>query len=200
MALRIKSRWPERRRSAVSDEVLAENGTALAFISWRLALEYARNIHGEGFDYASDRERVGVITEYVAFFIQCADRLAHARLADEERAVFIRALATGLVEQVQDNLTDLAGPADYRNPFIALLNQRGADYSGLGFDQAPGYDFLRYFGQTILGLMGETQTNRWVIDQIMDIDGPGSFEKFRGALANLLDTSLADRPAPGADA
>lgn len=188
MALRIKSRWPKRRLNTVTDEMLAENAVALAFIAWRMSLEYARNLHGEGFDYLSDHERIGVITEYVAFFVQCADRLVHERLNARQRSVFVNALGARLADQIDDNLNDIAGPGAYRQPFIALLNRRLADYATLTFTDEPGYDNLRYFGKSILALMGESQTNRWVIDQIMDIDGPQAFEKLSDALKNLLES------------
>ena len=39
---------------------------ALAFIVWRLSLENAKELHREGFEYDSDRERVGMISEFCA--------------------------------------------------------------------------------------------------------------------------------------
>ena len=53
----------------------------------------------------------------------------------------------------------------------------------------PGFDARRYFGRQVLDLMGETQTNRWVIDQIMQLDAPELYEKLRDAHANLFGLS-----------
>jgi hypothetical protein len=119
--------------------------------------------------------------------VQVTDRLAYRTLSDEDREAFVNALARRLADQVEDNLTDLFGPRDYRGPFIETLNERLADYSELSFvDDRPGYDFLRYFGSRILKIMGETQTNRWVIDQVMDRSGPEAVRHLSKSLANLL--------------
>jgi hypothetical protein len=198
MVLRIKSRWPANKRNAVSAAMLHENAGALAFIAWRLALEHARNLHGEGFDYLSDHERIGVITEFCAFIVSCTDRLTFARLDTTGRETFINALALRIGDQIQDNLTDLAGAGNYHTPFVALLNQRLADYAHLSFEDEPGFDFLRYLGAQVLTLMGETQTNRWVIDQVMSIDGPEVFDKLTGAVANLFDTGQTEPDNPAA--
>jgi len=39
-------------------------------------------------------------------------------------------------------------------------------------DERPGYPALRYLGHQVLEIMGDDQVNRWVIDQIVEIDGP----------------------------
>lgn len=188
LALRIKSKWHASGRNQPTSKGLEDNAGALAFITWRVSLEGAKKLHGEGFDYLSDKERIGVISEFVAFLVQSADRLVFEFLNDDARQTFINALGQRLADQVQDNLTDIAGPGNYRAPFIALLNERLAAYSELTFEnREPGFDFIRHFGYQVLKLMGETQTNRWVIDQIMEIDGPEAFEKLRSALHNLFE-------------
>lgn len=179
---RIKSSWRDDR-----DRSLEEVAGALAYITWKIALESAKDLHGEGYDYQSDPQRVAVIAEFVAFLVQSTDRLVYGSMSDEDREAFVNALARRLADQVQDNLTDLFGPGDYRSAFIETLNERLADYSELTFaDDRPGYDFLRYFGSRVLKIMGETQTNRWVIDQIMDRSGPEAVKHLSKSLANLL--------------
>ena len=83
MAIRIKSKWHHSERNEAKRKGFADSAGALAFIVWRLSVEHAREIHREGFDYASDRERIRVISEYCAFAVQLADRLAHRRIDDE---------------------------------------------------------------------------------------------------------------------
>jgi hypothetical protein len=88
---------------------------------------------------------------------------------------------------MQENMEDIVGPGNYRPPFIAMLNERLADYSGLSFENGePGFDFVRYFGDRILKVMGENQTNRWVFDQITQIEAPEIAEKLSRSLGNLF--------------
>ncbi len=188
MALkRIKSTWHRPNPEQAADKSLEEIAGALAFITWRIALDGAKELHGEGYFYTSDQQRVAVIAEFVAFLIQVADRVVYGMLEDNERKVFVNALAQRLAGQVQDNLTDLFGPGDYAGAFIATLNERLADYSEFSFAEgSPGYDFLRYFGGRILKIMGEDQTNRWVIDQIMERSAPEAIVQLNKSIANLF--------------
>ena len=186
MAIRIKSRWHVSSRNQSRPKYLDDHASALAFIAWRLSLEGARELHGEGYDYLGDHERIAVITEFAAFLLQCVDRQAYGRLQDRSREYLINALAHRLAEQMQDNLTDIAGPGNYRAPFITTLNEILAEYGRTAFaDDGPEFDNLRVFGANVLNIMGETQTNRWVIDQIMQVDGPDVYEKIRDAYNNL---------------
>lgn len=184
MALRIKSRWwnDEAERS------LSEIASALAFISWRVATEKAIHLHTERFVYRDDRQRLDVICEYLVYLVQIADRLVHARLGEQERRALITALARKLIEHVQDNSTDLLGPADYGNPFIDLLNRRSDEYADFSLaDDGPSYPFLRHLGFEIQALMGDRDENRWVIDQVMDKDGWDAYKQFSRALENLFE-------------
>lgn len=187
VAIRIKSTWHHSQRNKPSRKSLEDNASALAFITWRLSLEGAKKLHGEGFNYLTDKERVGVISEFVAFLVHSADRLVYGQLDDEDRERFINAFAQQLASQMQDNLVDIAGPGNYRRAFITLLNERLAGYATQTFRNGePGYDFLRYFGSQVLKIMGEDQTNRWVIDQIMDIQAPETFQQLKKSMANLF--------------
>ena len=51
MAVRIKSKWTEKSRAKLDEDLVKENAQALAFIYWRVALDYAKNLHGENFIY-----------------------------------------------------------------------------------------------------------------------------------------------------
>lgn len=185
---RIKSTWHESDRNQSADRSLDEDvASALAFIIWRIALESAKDLHRERFDYGSDQQRAAVIAEFVAFLVQSTDRLTFEQLEDDERRALINGLGRKLADHFQDNLTDLFGAGDYQAPFIATLNERMADYSEFSFSKGePGYDFLRYFGDRVLKIMGDSQTNRWVIDQIMEQAGPEAIKHLRNNLPNLL--------------
>ncbi len=204
MAIRIKSHWS----NAGTERALPEIAGALAFIAWRIALDKAINLHCERFVYRDDAQRMGVIGEYLAFLIQVADRLAYARPPhpdggadqapdndqnadadpDTERLALITCLARKVVEHVQDNSQDLLGPGDYGGPFIALLNERSAEYAQYQLDtDGPSYAFLRHLGYEVQGLMGAGQENRWVIDQVMDKDGWDAYRSFVKAFRDLFD-------------
>lgn len=184
MALRIKSRW----HGDGASKSMEEKAGALAFIIWRIALHDAKQLHGEGYVYESDSQRVTVIAEFLAFLLHLADRIAHGFLEDAGRTHLITALGRGLAGHVQDNLTDLFGPGDYQESFIATLNERLSDYAELSYDEegGPSYGIYRYFGERVMSAMGPAFTNRWVIDQVMDIQGPEAYEKFKKAMLELF--------------
>ena len=173
---RIKDRWhnstPEdAERSILDEKTLEDQASALAFIIWRLALNGAINLHAEDFRYDGDKQRISVISEFLAFQIQHIDRLGYVFLDNTSRQHLLEALCVRIAELMQDNLSDIAGPGEYRPPFVDLLNHRFSDYAECRYDlESPGYDALRYFGRSVLTIMGEDQTNKWVIDQIIEID------------------------------
>lgn len=183
---RIKSTW-HRPALDAGDKSLQDIAGAIAFIAWRIALESAKDLHRERFNYGSDPQRVAVIAEFLAFLVQVADRLIYDMLDDADRTVVVNALGQRLADHVQDNLTDLFGPGDYRTPFIETLNGRLQDYAAFSFtDGRPDYHFLRYFGDRVLKILGEDQTNRWVIDQIMEKSGPEAAKHMVRSVHNLF--------------
>ena len=187
MAIRIKSRWHHSARNEAVHKTFADSAGALAFIIWRLSVEHAKDIHRDGFDYASDRERIRVLSEYCAFAVQLVDRLAHRRIDDEARAVLVVALGRRLADQMQDNLLDIAGPGEYRAPFVEMLNERLDDYARFEFDEEePGFESLRYFGNRVMRSMGVSQTNRWVMDHVMEISAPELSAKISKSVDELL--------------
>ncbi len=193
VAIRIKNKWHRSQRNRPTPKSLEDSAGALAFIGWRIALDKAQNLNREGFRFDSDIERVGVISELVAFEIQVADRLAYEFLSDDDRALFINALGQRFADHMQDNLSELDGPRNYRDPFIALLNERLDDYAKLTFSNGePGFDFLRYLGAKVLGVLGDDQTNRWVLDQVVAVEAPEIAEKIGASVFNLLSVDRKD--------
>jgi hypothetical protein len=185
VALRIKSRWHDDEQ----DRSIEEIAGALAFIIWRIAKDKAINLHGQDFVYDSDEQRMAVIVEYLIFQLQITDRLARDRLGldDETRQALIIGLAKKLAGHVQDNSLDLFGPGDYVPPFIEKLNTRGAEYSQFSYNvDGPSYPFMRHLGFEMQQIMGDSQANRWVIDQVMDKDGYEVDKELRRAVDNLF--------------
>ena len=194
MKTRIRSKW---QRNKGKPAALEDNATALAYIIWQLALAAAKNLHAEDFVYDSDDQRIGVIVEYLAFLVHVSDRFANETMDNEARERFIGSLAGGVARHLQRNKEDIAGPGDYRTPFTTLLNERTAEYAQTAFpDNRPGHECLRCFGDKILTIMGSTQVNRWVMDQIMAIDAPDAVDQLKQAMGNLFGTTTVSLRAP----
>jgi hypothetical protein len=185
LAIRIKSQWHDEDASRSPEEI----GGAIAFIAWRIALDKAITLHGEHFIYHSDEQRLAVIAEYLVYEVQIADRLIHRMVDEEIRVAIITALVVKLSGHYQDNATDLLGDGEYANRFITLYNKRSGEYAAFNFsDDGPSYPFLRHLGFEVQQLMGDNEhDNRWVIDQVMDVDGPEVYKQLARALRNLFD-------------
>ncbi len=183
MALRIKSHWHKEEKDRSIDEIAG----AIAFSSWRIAMEKAITLHNEQFDYSSDRQRLDVIAEYLLFSAQVVDRLVHKSFTPQQRQELIISLVTRQAEHLQENSQDLLGSGDYRTPFIDKFNLRSEEYAQLSFDQddGPSYPFMRHLGYEIQQLMGDKQENRWVIDQVMDKDGLEVYTQLKKLVKNL---------------
>jgi hypothetical protein len=197
MKMRITSKWRRDRGKPVP---LEDNALALAYIIWQIALAAARNLHAEDFVYESDEQRVGVIAEYLAFLVHASDRLAHQNMDDAARERFITVLGHAVTGHLQRNQTEIMGPGDYGERFVAVLNDRTREYAETSFpDNRPGFAALRCLGEKILTIMGATQINRWVIDHIMTIDAPEAFDHLRQAMANLFGTAAVKLPVVPTD-
>lgn len=186
MALRIKSRWHDDDAQRSLEEIAG----ALAFISWRIAKDRAINLHGQDYEYESDEQRFAVIVEYLVFQLQIIDRLALAELelGDEDRHKLVVSVARHLAAHLHDNSIDVFGPGDYVGPFIRKMNARGAEYAEFSYGaDGPSYPFMRHLGYEIQQIMGESQQNRWVIDQVMDKDGVEIDREIRRAVSNLFE-------------
>ena len=186
MALRIRTHWHDDDAERSIEEI----ASAIAFNAWRIAKNMAINLHGEDFVYDNDEQRFDVITEYLLFQLALSDRIASERLEldDETRRKLVIATAKGMAAHLQDNMVDIFGEGDYVQPFVDKLNARGADYSQFSYaDDGPSYAFLRHLGFEMQKIMGDSQANRWVIDQVMDKDGWETYKQFTRAFENLFE-------------
>lgn len=186
MALRIRSRW----HNDDAERSLEEIAGALAFIAWRIAKDKAINLHGQDFVYENDEQRFAVIVEYLIFQLQIVDRLAlmELDLTDEDRRRLVLTLARHLAGHLQDNSADIFGPGDYVKPFIDRINVRSTEYAEFSYhEDGPSYPFMRHLGYEIQQVMGESQENRWVIDQVMDRDGLEIDREIKRAVSNLFE-------------
>jgi hypothetical protein len=180
--VRVKSKWNVKGRERSLDEI----GGAAAFIVWRIAQQGTLNLENEGFQTDTQAQRLDVITEYTAFLLHLADRIKAADLDQAERQAFITSLARHLADQVHNNRSDVQGKGEYRQAYIALLNERAADYAEFTMaDGEPGYAMKRYFGEQVRAVMGE-KDNQWITDQVMDIEVPAALKPLRKALRELF--------------
>jgi hypothetical protein len=194
MKIRLTSKW---RRDRAKPVALEENAVALAYIIWQIALMAAKNLHAEDFIYESDEQRIAVITEYLVFLVHVADRFAHADMPQEARERFVTQLAREVARHLHRNQAEILGSGDHASAFIALLNERLADYAQTAFREGrPGFECLRCLGDQVLTIMGASQVNRWVIDQVMEIDAPSAVDHLRQAMDNLFGSAAVTLPTP----
>lgn len=182
MKLRLRNRFKNRDTASVE-----EKANILAYNLWQISLAGAKNLHVEDYVYENDAQRVGVIREYLIFLVHIADRLSFDALDAEERGKFISTLANDTARQLQRNTEEVMGSGDYKSGFFALINERFTEYSQGKFDEGkPGYALYRMFGAHVRDVMGDDQTNKWTIDQIMDKDGPEMVEKMQASMQAVL--------------
>lgn len=183
MKLRIRNSFKNRPNAT-----LEEKANILAYNIWQISLAGAKNLHEEDYIYSDDAQRVGVIREYLVFLAHVADRMVYGRLDEDARATFINELAKNTANHIQRNTEEIAGPGDYRAMYLATINDRFNEYAQCSFENGePGYSLLRKFGENVRHIMGDDQTNKWTIDQIMDVDGPMLVEKMADSLNSIID-------------
>ena len=180
--MRIRNKWRTERPRSVE-----ENATAAAYIVWQLGLQFAKHLHEQEFDYDSDSQRVSVISEYLIFMSHVVDRLAYGLLPEKKRQSFMAVLVEGVARHYQRNTEDVNGPGDYRSGFLTEANNRFKQYAECDFEDAePGYAARRILAHAIQDILGMSQTNRWVVQQIIDIDAPNAADQVKKSIAPLL--------------
>ena len=188
MAVRLKTRWHHTRRSRRrgAPKTLEDRAGVVAHNIWKIAFAGYQNMVKEDFRFAGPEQVIALLTEFIAFLLQVADRNVYGQLGEEDRRTFITAVASRLAETVNDNLRDLYGEGDYRGPFIKTLNGRARGYSECSYDDnGPGYSFLRYFGDQAAAAMAAGD-NKWVIEHVMEIEAPQALKLIRKTLGEVL--------------
>ncbi len=163
----VKTRW---RKKGV--RTLAERAGVIGANLWKLSLEIFKHMEKEGFRFGSDRLVTGVLTEFIAFTVQLIDRTAYGRLGEAERAALIGEVVGHLAATMENNQRDLLGPGEYRKPFIELLNARFGEYAEFECPGGePDFTCLRFFATRVSDAMAAGD-NKWVVEQMMDIEAP----------------------------
>jgi hypothetical protein len=180
----IKTRW--RKKGLRS---LAERAGVIGANVWKLAFEFFKHMEKEGFRFGSDRLITNVLTEFIAFLVQLVDRTVYGHLAEAHRATLVAAVVRHLAATMENNQLDLFGPGEYRKPFIDALNARFAEYAEFEYrDGEPGYACLRFFASCVAEWMAEGD-NRWVIEQMMDVEAPEMVRLVKKLLEQTVETT-----------
>ena len=180
----VKTRW--RKKGA---RTLADRAGVIGANVWKISLEIFRHMEKEDFRFGSDRLVTDVMAEFIAFLVQLVDRAVYGRLSDADRATLIGEAARHLAATMENNQLDLLGPGEYRKPFIDLLNARFEEYASFDYPGGePGFPCLRFFAAKVSDVMAASN-NKWVIEQIMDIEAPEMVRLIRKLVDQTVNTA-----------
>jgi len=186
----VKTRW--RKKGA---RTLAERAGVIGTNLWRISLEIFKHMEKEGFRFGSDRMATDVMTEFIAFVVQLADRAVYGKLSETERAALIGEVVGHLAATMENNQRDLFGPGEYRKPFVDLLNARFEEYASFEYaGAAPGYPCLQFFAGKVSDAMASGDS-KWVIEQMIDIEAP-EMVRFVGKLIEQALEEAIPVPPP----
>jgi hypothetical protein len=180
----VKTRW--RKKGA---RTLAERAGVIGANVWKISLEIFKHLEREGFRFGSDRLVTDVLAEFIAFLVQLVDRAVYGKLSEADRATLIGEVARHLAATMENNQLDLFGPGEYRKPFLDLLNARFEAYAGLEYpDGEPGFPCLRFFAAKVDDAMASGD-NKWVVEQIMDIEAPEMVRLIKKLVEQAVNTA-----------
>lgn len=187
--IRIKSQWFR----GGAEKTPQQTASAMAFITWRVAQNTLKQMRSADFDIDIGPQYFAFTRELLVFLIQVIDRMAHERMALEQRHAFITALVCRVAEILQENEDTLLGlpqapAASHFDQFIDLFNQLAEHYAEFGHDASgPDFAFVRYLGHRIEQIM-PAKDQRWVIEQLMAIEVPQAIDMVQRALPDVLST------------
>jgi len=190
-AARVRTRW--RKKGARS---LADRAGVFGTNVWKISLEVFKRMEKEGFRFGSDRVVTDVLAEFIAFLVQLADRQVYDKLSELDRSTFVSEAVRHLATTMENNQRDLLGPGKYREPFIDLLNTRFAEYAEFAYsDGEPGYPCIRFFATKVADVMAGGD-NKWVVEQMMDIEAPEMVRLARNLIEQTMEAG-PPTPPPG---
>ena len=185
--MRVVHKWHKS-----SDRDLKQIAESLAYNCWKFALTSVRGLQDEKFYFTSKAQGMAVTTEVLIFLMQTTDRLVYEAMEPEDRTQFIGAMAYRFLDIILDNYNDLAdGNAPDRTDLVGLINERATDYAEFSYgEDGPSYHFLRYFGESVGKIMGQEQDNKWVIDQMMEIEAPDLIAKLKKSIEGIVGIEM----------
>lgn len=184
--MRVRTKWHNKEREVTTEE----KANTMAFISWRIAMAFVLNMENENFQTDTQKQRLEIILEVLAFLVSVTDRLVVDQMTLEERGDLITKMAIKLSKTFQENSEDLiARNEDYATPFVNVLNERLNAYSNCGWDEEddmPGYQYKRDFGDYISLVMGQ-KDNKWITDHVMQIEVPEAMITLKKSKFEMVD-------------
>ncbi len=192
MAIRMKTKWHRSKRSqrnmegSRKEKTMTDLAGIIAFNIWKLTREIYNNMEKDGFHFGEDEQVINMFIEIIAFMIQVGDRTVYGKFSEDERREFVSAMALDLTDMVETNKRELLGEGEYRAEIVQKLNTRFGDYSECPYDDdGPSYEFRRLLAHSISQIMAETD-NKWVLEQIMDIEVPKALKNLQRMLKDVL--------------
>ena len=184
--MRMRTKWHNKEREVSVDE----KANTMALISWRIAAALVLNLENENFQTDTQKQRLDVIKEALAFLVSVTDRLVASQMNTDERQEFIVKYATKLAGTFQENCEDLIGRGvDYKKEFIDTMNKRLNAYAECSWDDEkdmPAFQYKRDFGDNITEPMGE-KDKKWITDQVMSIEVFEMMESLKKAKFEMVD-------------
>jgi hypothetical protein len=173
MARGVKARWhKDRPRTA------EENGSVLAAVGYKGAIQSIQRLLGADFALESDARRFSILAELLAFQVQMADRLAYLQVDEISRRRLINAMGQHLARLYDENrhemeIRETASDPEARRRFIEALNGCLVEYAELAFEEdgKPGYSALRYFAARLADIV-QPEDKRWMVESIVDVEAP----------------------------
>jgi hypothetical protein len=168
---------------------MAELASAIAALSWKLAVDSIKRMREAQFDIDIGRPYFDYVVETMAFHAHYADRVAFDKLTPGQRGEFTTALAKRMAEFIEDNsgmLLAATEPGACRRHFLEVFNAAGADYAEYSCDEkGPDFGFRRAYASRVREGMPE-KDKTWVYDQVMEIEAPEGVRAIRKTLDGLF--------------
>ena len=186
MQIRVKNKWNDKSKVRTPEDT----GSVLSFNFWKIASANVMHMENEGFQTDTHFQRLDVIAEFTAFLVHVVDRVISSKdYSAEDRQALITALALNLAKTMHDNRRDVSADkeTDFRNEYIALMNERMNEYSNFTFEEGnqPGFQVRRCVGEHVRDVMGE-KDNKWIPDQVMDIEIPDAMKAYKRVTRGVL--------------
>jgi len=175
------------------EKTMTELAGVISFNVWKLTREIYTRMEKEGFHFGEDQQVIDMFIELIAFMIQVGDRTVYGKLTEEQRNEFVTAMALQLTDMIDTNMQELLGEGEYRAGIIEKLNSRFSEYAECPYDDEPSYEFKRLLGHCISNVMADTD-NRWVVEQIMDIELPKTLKNLQRLFKDVLGLRKKSNP------